>query len=182
MDREADIKLQAINRGRNIKKGIDVLIGMITGMMADGQLNDLEIGLLRTWLTDNEDATTTWPGSFIKRKIDDAIADGFISDDERDHLKESLSQLAANDFSETRSASVEVVALPFDDCSDIQLGGAKICLTGEFLFGPRKKCEEASAAAGAVAKSSVTRTTDFLVVGTNISPHWRHTSLSLIHI
>jgi len=168
--------LQAVLNKRKINKSVEVLLGMITGMLADGQLNDLEIRLLKTWLAEHQDVATTWPGSFIAQKLKETLADGHFAGDERDHLQKSLEQLAINDFSQTGSSSSEVIALPFDHDSPVILREAKICLTGDFFFGPRSKCEQVSTMAGAILRNSVTGKTDYLVVGTHILPSWAHTS------
>lgn len=171
-----DHLVQAALNKRNLNKGVELLLGMITGMMADGQLNDLEIKLLNTWLTEHQDVAASWPGSFISLKLKTILADGVITEAERDHLQNSLQQLATNDFSQTGSASPEIVALPLDHDCPVILRGAKICLTGDFLFGSRSKCEEISLLAGAILRNTVTGKTDYLVIGTHVSPSWAHTS------
>lgn len=169
-------QLQAALNKRNLNKGVEMLLGMITGMLADGELNDLEIQLLNTWLTEHQDVAASWPGSSIALKLRTILADGVISEQERSHLQSSLQQLAVNDFAQTGSASPEIVALPFDNNCTVVLRESKICLTGDFLFGTRSKCEEISTLAGAILRDSVTGKTDYLIIGTHISPSWAHTS------
>lgn len=171
-----DHLVQAALNKRNLNKGVEMLLGMITGMMADGQLNDLEIKLLNTWLTEHEEVAATWPGSFISLKLKTILADGVITESERTHFQNSLQQLAINDFSQTGSASPEIVALPLDHECPVVLRGSKICLTGDFLFGSRSKCEEISELAGAILRNTVTGKTDYLIIGTHVSPGWAHTS------
>jgi hypothetical protein len=67
-------------------RAIEHLLGMITGMVADGQLHDLEIKLLSTWMTSYPEATTEFPGSVIARKVAEILKDGIITENERAHL------------------------------------------------------------------------------------------------
>lgn len=50
------------------------------------------------------------------------------------------------------------------------------CLTGDFVYAPRRVCAEATAARGGVVKGEVSRQIDYLVVGSLGSPEWKHGS------
>lgn len=157
-------------------KGIATLLGIITGIMADGQLHDLEVKMLHTWLTENRSVAATWPGSLVLNAIESAIEDGAIDQQERIDLVRLLSGLSTNQFAETGSSSAEIIALPVDNTCDVVLLKAKVCLTGDFQLGPRAHCEELTLKAGALVRDTVTGKTDFLVLGANASPSWAHTS------
>jgi NAD-dependent DNA ligase len=159
-----------------LNKAVEHMIGLVTGIIADRHLHDLEIALLRTWLSENSIVTTTWPGFVVARKVEEIMEDGKITEEERSHLLDVLSQLAATDFAVTGSSSPEVAALPINDVVTIILKNATVCHTGEFLFGTRAACERITLQAGGVAVDAVTRRTDLLVVGTRVSPNWAHTS------
>ncbi len=45
-------------------------------------------------------------------------------------------------------------------------------LTGEFLYGTRSSCEDAIQKRGGLTKSTVTKQTNYLVVGSMASPDW----------
>ena len=157
-------------------KGVDVLLGIITGIVADGSLHDMEVQMLRTWLAANPSIANTWPGSSVNATIEDALDDGVIDSVERDNLLALLRGISTNQFAETGSASTEVVALPLDESCTINLNGAKVCLTGEFSFGTRADCELATTNAGAKLRSTVNGKTDYLVIGTMVSQAWVHTT------
>lgn len=171
-----EAKLHYMLKNRRLNKGVEMLLGMITGMIADGQINDLEIKMLNTWLAEHQDVAAAWPGSLVAQKLREILQDGMISEPERIHFLSSLQQLAGNDFAESGSSSAEVTALPYDEVCPIILHNAKICLTGDFLFGTRTRCEEVSTLAGAILRNAVTGKTDLLVVGTHVSPSWAHTA------
>lgn len=163
-------------QAHRLNKAVEHMIGLVTGIIADRQLHDLEINLLRTWLTENTIVTTTWPGFVVARKVEEILADGVITDAERAYLLAVLTQLAASDFALTGSSSPEVAALPINDAVTVILKNAAVCHSGEFLFGTRAACERITLKAGGIAVDAVTRRTDFLVVGTRVSPDWAHTS------
>ena len=166
---------QSQNRMRE-DKGIAMLLGIITGIVADGTLHDLEVKMLHTWLTDNKDAANTWPGSSIVAVIEAALEDGSIDAEERAQLLKLLTGLSTNQFADTGSASPEVIALPVDDECIVNLKNARVCLTGEFAHGPRSLCEQLTEQAGAELRNTVNGKTDYLVLGANASPSWAHTS------
>lgn len=166
-------RAQATHR---LNRAVEHMIGLVTGVIADRNLHDLEIQLLRTWLDENSLVTQTWPGFVVARKVEEVMADGIITEAERAHLLSVLRELAAADFGITGCSSPEVAALPINDVVTVILKNAGVCHTGEFLFGTRAACERITLKAGGMPVDSVTRRTDLLVVGTRVSPNWAHTS------
>ena len=157
-------------------RAIEHLIGIVTGMIADGALNDLEIKMLSTWLSTHPQATADFPGSVIARAVSDALEDGVITETERAHLLKMLSDLASTDFSVTGSVSPEVTSLPIEDCVSIDFRDSMVCFTGEFLYGTRAACERLVLKLGAMCSDNVSKKVDILVVGTRVAPDWAHTS------
>lgn len=98
-----------------INRAIEHLLGLVTGLVADGQLNDIEIKMLSMWITTHPEVASEYPGSVLIKKITEVLVDGIITEEERTHLLTFLLQLASADFSSTGSADSEVVALPIDD-------------------------------------------------------------------
>ncbi|MEJ8859611.1 hypothetical protein WKW79_33970 [Variovorax robiniae] len=70
------------------------LLTMVIDMVADGDLDDLEIEFLRAWLEAHSDIGRTGPGASITRAIEHMLADGHVSDLERTYLMASLQQLS----------------------------------------------------------------------------------------
>lgn len=169
----AALRAQATLR---LNKAVEHMMGLVTGIVADQSLHDLEVKLLRTWLTENSIVTQTWPGFVIARKVEEIMTDGVITEAERAHLLTILNDLASTDFALTGSSSSEVAALPINDVVTVDLRNAGVCHTGEFLFGTRAACERITLKAGGMPLDTVTRKTDILVVGTRVSPNWAHTS------
>lgn len=157
-------------------RAIEHLLGMVTGMVADGHLHDLEIKMLSTWLTSYPEATTEFPGSVIARKVSEVLADGMITEEERSHLMEVLLGLASTDFSVTGSVAPEVATLPIQDNVSVVFEDAMVCFTGEFLYGTRAACERLVLKLGARCADTVSKKVNILVIGTKVSADWVHTS------
>jgi NAD-dependent DNA ligase len=171
-----DFATQVLLRKRQLNKGIELLLGLVTGMLADGHLNDLEVNFLNTWLTEHADVAAVWPGNVVAKLVNEILADGAVTDSEHARLMKMLTDLTGNDFAQTGAVSAEVITLPLDEHCPVSLRDANLCLTGEFLFGTRAKCEEVAIHAGATSYGTVTKKIAYLVIGTNVSPHWTHTS------
>lgn len=161
---------------RQVNRATEHLMGMVTGIVADRHLHDVEVKLLSTWLQENVEVTASWPGCAIARTVHAVMADGLITEAERNHLMQVLLELSSTDFSATGSASPEIAALPINDVITVTIRNAGVCHTGEFLFGTRAACERATLAAGGMPLDNVSRRTDILVVGTRVSANWAHTS------
>lgn len=164
---------------RALTKASQVLIGIVTGIVADGQLHDMEIQMLSAWLSANRAVATSWPGSGVATMVNQVLADGMISEEERQYLLSNLQALVGNDFSETGSVSTDVSALPFDSGVLKFLPGQRICFTGEFLYGTRNACEQLAVKAGLATANSVSKKLHALIVGSHISPDWANTSYGL---
>lgn len=168
--------IQAAVQNRQLTRSAQVLTGIITGIVADGLLHDLEVQMLNTWLTANAEVTHNWPGSAIARHLSEILADGVITPDERAHFLDTLQRLVGDDFAETGSVSSEVASLPFDEVTPVALRDQGVCLTGEFLYGTRAACERVTEKIGAYPMSAVSKKVNYLIVGTHVSPAWINTS------
>lgn len=157
-------------------RAIEHLMGLITGLVADGQLNDLEIKMLSTWVASHPEVTNEYPGSIIALKVKEVLEDGIITEDERFHLLNMLLQLASTDFSSTGSATAEVLKLPIDDSVSPDFTRTTVCFSGDFVYGTRACCFKLAEKVGSKCTDSLTRKVNVLVIGTRVSPDWIHTS------
>jgi len=64
---------------RLLRRGTESLIGIASGMIADGELNNREIQFLSLWLSENQALATTWPGEVIYKRVREVLADGVIT-------------------------------------------------------------------------------------------------------
>ena len=152
------------------------LLGLVSGITADGQLHDLEIQFLRTWLAQNRSANEHWLGGRIAAHIDAVLADGCVSEDERTGLLLELQSAAGVEFANTGCVTSETIAFPADDC-EVRLDGAVVCLTGKFHFGGRADCEKATITVGATCVDSVTKKVNYLVIcSAGATASWKQAS------
>jgi len=166
----------SFNASHRLKRSIDQLIGICSGIVADGEVNDKEIAFLSTWLSENVEVCGEFPGNNISRRIRSALADGVISKDERDDLLEVLQKISGNRFSETGAAEAECAAIPADENPVIVFAGKLFCFTGKFSFGKRADCVDAVESRGGFGDDDVTKSLDYLVLGVGISKDWKHES------
>ncbi len=161
---------------RALTKAAQTLLGICAGISADGHISDQEITFLRTWLAENADVAAVWPGSALVRRIDEILADGIITQDERDSLFSSLQQLSGTHFAETGSSTPEAPAVPIDDDPSIFFRNMTFCFTGNFHYGTRANCERAVLKLEAMPVDNVTGKLDYLVVGAIIEESWANTT------
>jgi NAD-dependent DNA ligase len=159
----------------DMKRSFGALVGIAQGVLCDRKLADDEIRFLNAWLVENDAIATDWPGDVIHQRIRVALADGVITEVEREHLVQTLQELIGGTLEEL-AASKHVTSLAFDDVPRVEFDGARFCLTGEFVFAPREKCATAIHDRGGTVTSSVTKKLRYLVVGGLGSPEWKHGS------
>lgn len=148
------------------------LMGLVTGIVADSELNEKEVLFLNTWLREHPEVVSHWPGSAIAAWVREVCADGQVTREERELLLHNLSAMVSSDFASTGAVASGPTELPIDDSRPLSMVGAGIVHTGVFLFGTRARCERLSEALGAVPLSTVTKAVHVLVIGTQVSPAW----------
>jgi NAD-dependent DNA ligase len=164
---------------RLLKRSCESLLGICSGLIADGDLNDKEILFLSTWLTENQEVSHGWPGEVVFRRVREVLADGVISPDERDYLVRTLEQLSGGSFADSGAIASEANKLPVDPNAQIVVEGRSFCFTGQFLFGTRSACERAIINRGGLVSANISRKTDYLVIGELASKEWKHSTHGL---
>lgn len=160
---------------RLLRRGTESLIGIASGMIADGELNNREIQFLSLWLSENQALATTWPGEVIYKRVREVLADGVITEDERDYLQTSLTELVGGAFCDDGAIASAATDLPVDVNAVVEIPSSAFCFTGQFLFGTRSACEQTVTQRGGRI-ASVGRKLDFLVIGELSSRDWKYSS------
>lgn len=158
-----------------MRRSCGALLGIIQGILSDQQLNDQEVAFLRDWLTNNEAIATAWPGDVVLDQVQQILADGIITPEERAHLASVLQDLVGGKLDELAEAT-HVTTLAIDQVDGIEFLERRFCLTGDFVFGPRATCEQAIALRGGVVQAGITKKLDYVVIGGLGSPEWKHGS------
>ena len=158
-----------------MNRSLGALLGIATGVLADKTLVDGEIRFLKDWLHNNSAFATAWPGDVIYQKVEDVLADGIITESERAHLVQALQQLIGGTLSDLAESKHVTQMIPFETPTMI-FSGAFFCLTGDFVFAPRRVCEETISSRGGSINSLVSKKLNYLIVGGLGSEEWKHGS------
>jgi hypothetical protein len=164
------------NAHRRMERDISELLGLAKGLLADGVICREEADHLKSWVAVHPDASDVWPCNIIAARLDRIYRNGVVTDEERDDLRDLLSDLVGG------KAGILVgldaaTALPINrPPPKVVFRGRTFVLTGKFAMGPRASCERLTTKAGGTCESDVTQRTRYLVVGTFGSRDWVHTS------
>lgn len=165
-------------------RDISELIGICRGVTFDEVVSQPEAERLFTWLHQQPELVQHWPGNVIYQRLSDALEDGHLDQQEAaDMLKLLLDVVGqAQRVESVDTETGEVLAepastsLPIEDVDCITFEGAFFVLTGKFVTGSRKECEQAIEALGGSCQSNPTKKTGYVVVGEVGSRDWAHTS------
>jgi NAD-dependent DNA ligase len=167
-------RISTYGRARLDDRQVSELIGIAHGLMADNELKDSEIAYLHRWLVANSSVTDNPVVGTLIAKIHSVLADFRIDDEERAGVAHLLASLCRNDFE--IGEVLKATSLPLDSPPPVvRIQGAVFCFTGTFSFGSRAECENAVAERGGNC-GSLTRKTQYLVIGEYATDSWAHSS------
>jgi hypothetical protein len=69
-----------------LEKSVNSLLGIVEGISADAEINMREIGFLQSWMAEHQELRNRHPFNELMPVIEQALADGVISDEERQDL------------------------------------------------------------------------------------------------
>ena len=159
-----------------VEATINELLGLLLGIIADGEITKEELAQLESWLDQNKHIAEFWPTNEIAKRISKINEDGVVTKEELDDLLEAVKQLTGNDYEETGSADGGVAEVFSDETDEFAHQGKTICFTGKFVCGNRTAVENYARDRGAAIAKKITKKLDVLVIGTLASRDWRFTS------
>jgi NAD-dependent DNA ligase len=167
------------NRARNGAKAVDQLVGICTGILADGEVNENEAAFFAQWVRTHAPDEPIWPFTDILKRIERIFADGVCDAEEREELKTVMQALCGLEEARPEPAAVQLTTtLPL--CVPqpaLEFDGQQFVVTGKFAHGPRTAVFEAiERLGGKPTDSSPTQSTNYLVVGVFASRDWVNTS------
>ena len=131
------------------------LVDIIKGIINDRNANESHVDFLIEWLHEHSFLQGNYPFDQIEKVLADYISHRF-----------SLQQLI-DSFNSVVSDELQM------DKSDIEeIEGMKICLTGDFAYGDKKKIEESIEFLGGIISPNTTSKTNMVIVGDLGSPSW----------
>src|SRR6184192_1705923 len=66
------------NRARRAERDLSEMLGLLKGVLADGEVTRTEAALLRDWVLQHRDATEQWPVNILKDRLERIFADGKV--------------------------------------------------------------------------------------------------------
>lgn len=166
--------LNRLNADRLQSRQVDELIGLARGLIADGSINHAEVEFLEKWLVTNLSVSQQPLIATLYNRVGTILADGVADLEECDDLFAALSAFTAGDA--TLGEAAKSTSLPLcQPAPPIIFDGKTFCFTGTFSFGQRKHCEEAVSSRGG-SGGSLTKATNYLVIGSYATESWKHSS------
>jgi hypothetical protein len=155
---------------------IQRLHGFLTGILADGRINDHELSSLQTWVDDHPHLRACWPYDELESIIVQVMKDGIVDDNEQKQLRDFFGEF---DQSGTRSAvgaidSSYSVSGVCATCPEIAFPENEFCFTGSSERVPRKELAAIVTDLGGSFKNALTNGTAYLIVGADGNPCWAY--------
>lgn len=162
------------------QRQIDEMIGIVKGIISDGEANSTEIRFLYQWLEANKSATSQWPANVVYARIFDALQDGHINALEQQEITELLKASIGNDPNPPPEAQSSSTQLPLCNPKPNLFFTDKVyCFTGKFYAGSRSWCEKQVQARGGLTASGISKKIDYLVIGELGNDSWLHSTHGL---
>ena len=163
------------NRKSIDDRQIDTLIGIGKGLVADGQVNQAEAEFLLNWLAQSRQSSDNPVILNLLEKVSSMLEDGEQDSEESAELL-SILQKVTGEPSELGELA-KTISLPIDDpLPVIGFLGSSFLFTGTCAFGTRKQCQQAIESLGGMNAKGVTKTLNYLVLGTYVTDSWIHES------
>ena len=156
---------------------LQTLQGICHGILSDGEVNEKEVLDLEKWLEENIHLSTYYPFDEIRSLVLSIVSDGKISEEEKLILKAYLNQFVNIENKEISSqidretSDINITGHCSSD-PDIQIDGKTFCVTGVLKSGNRAEIQNLIEDLGGITTNSVTKKTDYLIVGDNGNPAW----------
>lgn len=158
----------------NLKKHLEHLLGLCRGVVADRALNEQEVVYLDTWIKDHEDLAGTWIAERLQERMQAVLADGVVDVEEANDLIATIDQLIGGGLEDGIVSGA--ASFPLAESASVAIPGASFCFTGRFLQHSRNACHQTTRERGGTIVKNVTRSLDYLVIGSLASRDWRYTS------
>lgn len=160
-----------------ITADLQTLQGICHGILADGIINDDEVKALDKWLEENEHLATYYPYDELRSLVISVLSDGKISDEERKRLIAYFNEFVnLTDRELTQKIKLEISDVTISGiCTvdpDISFTGKTFCFTGVSKRANRSEIEEQIRSLGGNVINSVSKTTDYLIIGDGGNPCW----------
>jgi hypothetical protein len=163
-------RARRLGEHRRLEEGLAEMLGLVRGVIADGTVSADEAHHLARWTREHPDVATQWPANLLARRLEQIVRDGRVDARERRHLGSLLLQLTKNGAGRELALATD---LPIDRPEpEVVFEGRTFVFAGEMAYGPRRACEREVVELGGECERTVTRRTDYLVIGTLAASEW----------
>lgn len=161
------------NKRNILDRQIDTLIGISKGLVADGKIDHGEAEFLLTWLIQNQQPGENPILQNLLQRVSQMLQDGALDPEESAELLGVLKAISG-EKSEIGELA-KPTTLPLNNpVPEITFNGKFFLFTGTCVFGTRKTCQAAVEQLGGINSNTVTKTLDYLVIGTYVTDSWAH--------
>lgn len=170
------------NSARMDRRTADALSGLAAGITADGVVSLEEARFLQGWLEANMAHLDDPVVNLLYQRLDLMLRDGVLDADEAVDLLSILRRFGGVELARALGDQAFVAPndLPFDNpAPELVWSGHMFVFTGTMAYAPRKECQKLVEERGGVIGGSVSKKTNFLVVGSIGNEQWRHSSYGL---
>jgi NAD-dependent DNA ligase len=155
-------------RYSNTTQAMQILMGIIKGILSDTQINAKEVSALYMWMQAHDNLKGNYPFDKIFDALTQVLADGILDPEEEKILLAIFEQ-----FLNPRQTCACGNSLSGEPSAvGINLSGKTCCLTGDFSYGTKAEVEKHISNSGGICIPTITREVDYLIVGGQGSEAW----------
>jgi NAD-dependent DNA ligase len=170
--------VRLFHRANNSAKAVDQLVGICTGILADGEVNENEAIFFAEWVRKHAPDEPVWPFTDVLQRLERIFADGVCDAEERAELKGVMEALCG--YGDTALPQDEVRSTTLPLClpqPTVVFADQQFVVTGKFAYGARSAVFDAITTLGGVPTDAApTRATNYVVIGAFASRDWLNTS------
>ena len=161
------------------RRSDESLIGIATGLVADGTINQQDAEFLKGWIETHLAHLDDPVINILYRRLSNMLSDGILQADEASELLDLLHQLTGGPIPMQRGYTAPTTLPLNNPPPSLEWTGRVFVFTGVMAFGRRQDCEQLVIERGAQVSGTVTRKTSFLVVGSIGNEQWLNSTYGL---
>ncbi|MEQ8654717.1 MAG: BRCT domain-containing protein [Kiloniellales bacterium] len=153
-------------------------LGFCAGIICDGRVLESEVRAILRRFKSSAILMQAAPFATLRAAVEAAMDDDVLTDDEAEEIREWIAQLVGDGFIDTGIPNIGAVAKlddPITDPNEVVLAGSVFVLTGPMRMGPRSFIVTEIESVGGSCADQTTKKTDYVVISSTASRHWRTT-------
>jgi len=171
-------KLQSNEYYDRATSDMQVLHGLLAGIVADGYISDQEIHGLSEWILDHSNLLCNWPYDEVSSLLTGILSDGKIDDAERRLLQSFFSEFVGKQGSPSINNSLKFEGAAITGlcavCPEISFPNSIFCFTGSSPKYTRSEFAKIVEGLNGWFSKSLTQEVDYLVIGAQANPCWAY--------